>query len=114
MTNNTPLERNSDELADMVLEWYEAQIRQKYYLRDIYNQFVRSATSIGANIAEAKFAQSTADYKSKMNIALKEANESRYWIARLVKNQSINEELKVQLLSRLEAIINMLIAIRNK
>lgn len=43
-------------------------------------QFLRSGTSIGANIAEAEFAQSDADFISKYSIALKEASETRYWM----------------------------------
>ena len=43
-------------------------------------QILRSGTSIGANIAEALRGQSTADFASKMNIALKEASETEYWI----------------------------------
>ena len=43
-------------------------------------QFIRSATSIGANITEGQYAQSKADFCSKYSIALKEAAETRYWI----------------------------------
>ena len=43
-------------------------------------QLLRSGTSIGANIAEAEQAQSRADFVSKMNIALKEALETTYWL----------------------------------
>ena len=43
-------------------------------------QVLRSGTSIGANIAEAQQAQSTADFISKLNIALKEASETNYWL----------------------------------
>jgi len=43
-------------------------------------QLLRSGTSIGANIAESKNAQSRADFISKLNIALKEATETKYWI----------------------------------
>ena len=56
------------------------------YLRESKNetvmskQLLRSGTSIGANIAEAQEAQSTADFITKLNIALKEASESEYWI----------------------------------
>ena len=46
----------------------------------ISKQLLRSGTSIGANVHEAKNAQSRADFSSKMNIALKEATESEYWI----------------------------------
>ena len=46
----------------------------------ISKQIYKSGTSIGANIAEAQRAQSTADFVSKMKIALKEANETQYWL----------------------------------
>ena len=111
--NVTPLVQNSNELADMILTWYEEQVQKKYYMHDIYNQLVRSATSVGANIAEAKFAQSNADYKSKMHIALKEANETRYWIQRLTLHGSISSDLNVQLLKRVESILNILVSITN-
>ena len=44
------------------------------------NQLLRSGTSIGANIMEAQNAQSRADFLSKLNIALKEATETKYWL----------------------------------
>jgi four helix bundle protein len=43
-------------------------------------QLLKSGTSIGANIREAEFAQSKADFTNKMSISLKEANETDYWI----------------------------------
>ena len=46
----------------------------------ISNRIGRSGTSIGANIREAKYAHGTADFISKMQIALKEANETGYWL----------------------------------
>ena len=58
----------------------------------IPNQIGRSGTSIGANIREAKYAQSKADFVSKMQIALKEANETGYWLELLYKTNSITEE----------------------
>ncbi len=48
-------------------------------MRDAGRQFMRAATSIGANLEEAEAAQSRADFISKCNIALKEAREARYW-----------------------------------
>ncbi len=46
----------------------------------ISQQLLKSGTSIGANVKEAEFAQSQKDFLSKMNIALKEASETEYWI----------------------------------
>ena len=53
-------------------------------------QMVRSGTSIGANISESNNAQSRADYVSKLSIALKEADETHYWIDLLQRTSYIN------------------------
>ena len=50
----------------------------------ISKQLYRSATSIGANLAEAAFSESRADLKHRFSIALKEANESEYWLRLVV------------------------------
>lgn len=51
----------------------------------IYNQIGRSGTSIGANIREAQYAHGRADFVAKLQIALKEANETGYWLELLYK-----------------------------
>ncbi len=56
------------------------------------NQLIRSSSSIGANIHEAKYAQSRADFIHKMEIALKESSETEYWIELLYRKQKINTE----------------------
>ena len=58
------------------------QDEQKEYI--LTKQLMRSGTSIGANVAEAQQAQSRADFTAKLNIALKETSETKYWI-RLMK-----------------------------
>ena len=58
----------------------------------ISNQIGRSGTSIGANINEAQYAQSKADFVSKLQIALKEANETGYWLKLLLETNYIDEE----------------------
>ena len=58
----------------------------------LVNQLERSATSIGANIHEANYAQSKADFISKLQIALKEANETGYWIELLYRTDYISED----------------------
>ena len=59
----------------------------------ISKQLLRSGTSIGANVAEAEKAQSTADFYTKLTIALKEANETHYWLRLLhATNYLTNEE----------------------
>lgn len=61
-------------------------VRLNAYLKEnnaeyvMSKQIYRCGTSIGANIAESIFAQSKADYQSKLSIALKEASETKYWL----------------------------------
>ena len=56
------------------------------------NQILRSGTSIGANIHEANYAHSRADFIAKMQIALKECYETEYWLKLFVKTNIITEE----------------------
>ena len=58
----------------------------------ISNQIGRSGTSIGANIREAQYAHSKADFAAKLHIALKEANETGYWLELLYKTNYISED----------------------
>ena len=57
----------------------------------ISNQIGRSATSVCANIAESKYGHSRADFIAKLEIALKEANETRKWLEMLLKSDYIDE-----------------------
>lgn len=83
-------------------------------MKDIYNQLARSATSIGANVAESKFAQSDADYKSKIHIALKEANETKYWTQILTAHGDIDNETKKIICEKMDTIIRILIFLSKK
>ena len=56
------------------------------------NQLLRSSSSIGANIHEAKYAQSKPDFIHKLEIALKESSETDYWLELIYRKQKINEE----------------------
>ena len=57
----------------------------------LINQLLRCGTSVGANIHEAQYAQGTKDFISKLEIALKECNESEYWIELLFETDSLTE-----------------------
>ena len=58
----------------------------------ISNQIGRSGTSIGANIREAQYAHGKADFIAKLQIALKEANETGYWLELLYKTEYLDAE----------------------
>ena len=76
----------------------------------ISKQIVRSGTSIGANINEANYGQSKADFVSKMHIALKETAETEYWLKLLTMSEYITEDMGQSLLKDCLEIKRMLIA----
>ncbi len=76
----------------------------------ISKQIFRSGTSIGANINEANYGQSTADFISKMHIALKETAETEYWLKLLVKSEYLSETEGASLINDCLEIKRILIA----
>ena len=76
----------------------------------ISNQIGRSGTSIGANIHEAQYAQGKKDFISKLEIALKEASETGYWLELLHRTKYIDEETFKTLSSKCTSLRVMLIA----
>jgi len=58
----------------------------------LVNQIIKSATSIGANIREANYAQSKKDFISKLEIALKECYETEYWLELLFDTNAVDEQ----------------------
>lgn len=62
-----------------------------YHIFALANQVLKSGTSIGANVKEAIRAQSKPDFYSKMNIALKEASETEYWLELLYESEFITD-----------------------
>ncbi len=73
-------------------------VRLYKYLRErkesvIAKQMLRSGTSIGANIAESRYAQSKTDFTSKLQIALKEAAETEYWLELLRDGELVESSL---------------------
>ena len=82
----------------MKVDAYSNRIVRLYkYLKDVEKEFIlskqllRSGTSIGANIAESQSAQSSADFIHKLEVALKEAKETHYWLEKLLVGEYINE-----------------------
>jgi four helix bundle protein len=84
------------------------QNSKKEYI--LSKQILRSGTAIGALLAESKFAQSDADYIHKLSIALKEANETKYWISLLNDTEFIDVDTYNQYSDNIEEIIRMLVS----
>ena len=79
----------------------------EYVLR---RQVLRSGTAIGALIRESEFAQSRADFTSKLHIALKEANETEYWLALLKDSGYISDKMHSSIKPEIDELIKLLVA----
>ncbi len=101
----------SESFADRISKMCRYLTQQHVAYKSIISQVLRSGTSIGANVAEGQFAQSKADFLTKMSIALKEANETRYWLKRLYADQAIDEPSFQSMLQENEEIISILVKI---
>ena len=91
---------------------------QQYLIKEkketiISKQIIRSATSIGANINEANYGSSKADFIAKMHIALKECAETEYWIRLLKESEHITDEIFNLLINDCLSIKKMLVATLN-
>lgn len=91
MTLDNPIEKRAYQFALRIVKAYKYLARQQSEFV-LSKQMLRSGTSIGAMMREAKFAQSRADFVSKTSIALKEANETLYWIELLYDSEYIDNK----------------------
>ena len=83
--NNSPLLIKSKEFALEIIKVCNT-VKQTKKETVLTNQLIRSGTSIGANIREAFYAHSKADFIAKLHIALKECSESEYWLELLIES----------------------------
>lgn len=105
---DNPLLDKSLDFAVQIVLFYENYSKSKKDTT-IPKQLLRSATSIGANINEAVYGNSKADFIAKLHISLKETGESIYWLT-LLKRTAIFEYKYDPLLSQAEEIKRMLIS----
>ena len=108
---NSPLLDKSLDFATKVVLFFQDFSKTRKDTT-IAKQLLRSATSVGANINEAIYGNSKADFISKLHISLKETGESIYWLTLLNRTKLINYNFE-ELLSLAEEIKRMLIASLN-
>ncbi len=102
-----------NKLADLSINFAISILKMTDGIKGHYsliNQLERSATSIGANIREAKYAHSKVDFISKLQISLKECYETEYWLELMQKSEIIIDDVVKSLLHDCGAIRRMLIA----
>lgn len=109
MERNAAVEK-SFEFAVRIVNLYKYLIRehQEYVLA---KQLLRCGTSTGANVAEAQRGQSKADFAAKMNIALKEANETMYWLRLMYKTGYLTNTQYESMEADAKELLNLLTAI---
>lgn len=105
------IEKKSFKFAIRIVNLYKhLSVQKKEYI--LSKQLLRSGTSVGANVSEAVNAQSKKDFLSKMNIALKEATETKYWIKLLHETDYIEDNHYQSILSdciELEKILSSIV-----
>lgn len=79
--------------------------------RELSRQLIRSGTSIGANVEESRAAQSTADFIHKLEIALKEARETKYWLKLIMASDLVSENRLIPLLNEANELIKIIATI---
>ena len=106
------LKDKSFQFALHIISLYKELYTNNEYVMS--KQLLRCGTSIGANIAEANKAQTLADFSAKMYIALKEANETEYWLQLLTQAGYIGQEKGREILNECDEIVRMLVATTKK
>ncbi len=97
--------------ADRIIKMTKYLSKKKTGDKEMIRQIYRSGTSIGANVAESQYAQSRADFLTKMTIALKEANETHFWLARLHSGGNLTDKEYESINNDSEEIIKLLTSI---
>ena len=112
-TNENIIELKSFEFAVRIVELYKylTTAKQEFIMS---KQLLRCGTSIGANVAEAEKGQSKADFNAKMNIALKEANETYYWLRLLSRTGYLNQPEFSSIEKDIREILSIIAAICKK
>ena len=114
---NISIQERTQNFAIRAIKAY-SEINEKNHFNSavviISKQFLRSSTSIGANVAEAIYAQSNKDFLSKYSIALKEASETKYWITIMIKSGSVTESKMSKMNEEVDNIIRILTSITKK
>ena len=109
MSGNVIYDKSYDFAIRIVKLYKYLIVEHKEYV--LSKQVLRSGTAIGALVREAKFAQSRADFINKMSIALKEANETSYWLDLLYDTNYISQKMHQDINSEINELISLLVAI---
>lgn len=111
MSNSIMRDKSKDFAKKIIFLCREMKSEHKETV--LINQLLRSGTSIGANIYEAQYAQSTKDFISKLEIAQKECFETQYWLDLLYETECMKETTYKSIQNDCGAIRRMLVSSLN-
>ena len=103
---DNPIRKKSFEFACKIFHYCDSLKENKDF--EIASQLLKSGTSIGANTREAQRGVSKKDFKNKFGIALKEADETKYWLEIL---KATGREVPLEMMNKCEELIRILVAI---
>ena len=113
MEKDNLIAKKSFDFAIRIVKLYKYLTTEKKEY-ELSKQLLRCGTSIGANVAEGERGQSKADFNAKLNIALKEANETDYWLRLLYSTGYLTKEQYSSIIQDVDEIISILVSIVKK
>ena len=109
MSRESILKQKSFDFAVRIINLYKfLKSKQREYI--VSQQLFRSGTAIGALLREAEHAESRKDFSHKLNIGLKESNETVYWLELLYATEYINKKMFDSMIKDVTELLKMLIA----
>ncbi len=115
ISKNNLIHKKSRDFAVRIVKmvaYYDETLSYTY--RPVFQQILKSGTSIGANIRESQYAESSEDFVHELKIALKEANETDFWLDVFHNADILSDELYESVSIDCQELIKLLIAIINK
>jgi four helix bundle protein len=106
-----PILKKSFSFAVRIVKCYKYLVKKDRNLNSLYNQLLKSGTSIGANISESQAAASKADFRNKLRISLKEAYETEYWLRLFNESEILDKKEFNSLLKDCLELIKLLTSI---
>lgn len=109
-----PIVEKSFNFSVRIVKLYKYLIKKEKELVSLYNQILRSGTSIAANVSESQAAASKSDFRNKLRISLKEAYETEFWLNLFFKSKILEPKEFNSLLKDCQELIRLLTSIIKK
>jgi four helix bundle protein len=112
--SKNPIVDKSFNFSVRIVKLYKYLIKKEKELVSLYNQILRSGTSIAANVSESQAAASRSDFKNKLRISLKESYETEFWLKLFFKSKILEQKEFESLLKDCQELIKLLTSIIKK